>query len=382
LSLRLLLSCGEPSGDLYAGALTRELQAMAPGLVVAGLGGPHLSAAGGRLVDDYRGSAVTGLTEPLLKIPKLLGTLRKLVRLARSDRPDALVVIDFPDFNFVLARRLRKLGIPVVYYIGPQIWAWRSSRLKTMREIADRVLVIFPFEEKIYRSGGVPVEFVGHPLVDLARPSAPRSAFLLARGLSPDVPTLALLPGSRSNEVRRILPDLVEAARLVNTRVSPIQYVVARAPHLEDKLFDIVGDRLPAAVVVEGETDAALASADVAVTASGTATVQAALHDTPMVVVYRVSPLTYRLGRHLVKLDTYAMVNLIAGERIVPELIQDDLKPEVLASEVVSLLTDSARAAAVRQGLARVRSRLGGPGASRRAAEAILRVIAATKKES
>jgi lipid-A-disaccharide synthase len=375
LSLRLLLSCGEPSGDLYAGALTRELLALAPGLAVAGFGGPHLSAAGGRLVSDYRGSAVTGLTEPLTRLPKLLSTLRALVSLAKEERPDALVVIDFAEFNFALARRVRRLGIPVVYYISPQIWAWRSSRLKTIREIADRVLVIFPFEERLYREGGVPVEFVGHPLVDLARPSAPRQVFLPRLGLKVGAPTLALLPGSRANEVRRILPDLLAASRQIRDRVSDVQIVIARAPHLDDALFTAVERDLAGAVVVEGETDAVLASADVAVTASGTATVQAALHDTPMVIVYRLSPLTYRLGRRLVKVDTYGMVNLIAGERIVPELIQDDLKPDVVAAEVLSILGDASRTATIREGLARVRARLGGPGASRRAAEAILRVV-------
>jgi lipid-A-disaccharide synthase len=374
LSVSLLLSCGEASGDLYAGALTRELQRLAPGSRVTGLGGPHFAAAGGCLIEDYRGSAVTGLTEPIAKIPRLLTTLRRLIAVARSERPHALVVIDFPDFNFRLARHVKRLGIPVVYYIGPQIWAWRASRLNTMRDFADRVLVIFPFEEAIYRQGGVPVEFVGHPLVDLAQPSASRALFLRHHGLLPDAATVALLPGSRQNEVDRIFPDLIAAAREVRAAVPGAQFVVARAPRLGDELFNRLAVELPDAVVVEGDTDGVLAAADVAVTASGTATVQAALHDTPMVVVYRLSPLTYRLGRRLVRLDTFGMVNLIAGERVAPELIQDDLSPAAVAREVVSILTDPARAAGIRAGLARVRASLGAPGASRRAAEAILKV--------
>jgi lipid-A-disaccharide synthase len=376
LSPRILLSCGEPSGDVYAGALTRELRALAPAVAVAGLGARELAAAGGQLLADYRGLAVTGLTEAIAKVPRSIRLLRQLVTWAREERPNLLVAIDFPDFNFPLARRIRKLGIRVVYYVSPQIWAWRPGRLRTIREIADRVLVIFPFEEEIYRRGGVPVEFVGHPLVDLAKPSAPRDAFLRRLGLAPQAPTVAILPGSRPNEVGRILPDLIVAAERISGRVPGAQFVVARAPHLDDGLFRIVTTRgLSSAVVVEGETDAVLASADVALTASGTATVQTAIHDTPMVVVYRLSPLTYRLGRRLVKLDTFGMVNLIAGERIVPELIQDGFTPEAVADEAVSMLTDSARAARVREGLARVRARLGGPGASRRAAEAILRLI-------
>jgi lipid-A-disaccharide synthase len=374
LSVSLLLSCGEASGDLYAGALTRELHRLAPGSRIAGLGGPHFAAAGGCLIEDYRGSAVTGLTEPIAKIPRLLSTLRRLIAVARTERPHALVVIDFPDFNFWLAKHVKKLGIPVVYYIGPQIWAWRASRLNTIRDFADRVLVIFPFEEAIYRQGGVPVEFVGHPLVDLAQPSASREAFLKRLGLSSERPTVALLPGSRQNEIDRIFPDLIAAARKVAAELPGVQFVVARAPRLGDGLFNRLAAELPDAVVVEGDADGVLAAADVAVTASGTATVQAALHDTPMVVVYRLSPLTYRLGRRLVRLDTFGMVNLIAGERVAPELIQDDLSPAAVAREVVSLLTDPQRASRIRQGLARVRAQLGAPGASRRAAEAILKV--------
>ncbi|MBI4487277.1 MAG: lipid-A-disaccharide synthase, partial [Acidobacteria bacterium] len=264
------------------------------------------------------------------------------------------------------------------YYISPQIWAWRAGRLKTIREIADRVLVIFPFEEPMYRDGGVPVEFVGHPLIDLATPSAPREPFLRAHGLSPDAPAVAILPGSRPNEVRRILPDLIGAAELIRARVPAAQFVVARAPNLDDHLFDVARRAGAPMTVIEGDTDAILASAQVVLTASGTATVQTALHDTPMVIVYRLSPLTYRIGRRLVRIDTVGMVNLIAGEKIVPELIQDAFTPEAVAREAISMLTDSARVSRIREGLARVRARLGGPGASRRAAEAILRVVGAT----
>ena len=365
-----MVSCGEASGDLYAGALARELRAIDPGVDIAGLGGPQLAAAGGRLIADYRGLSVTGLTEAIMVIPRSWAALRQLTASARAERPDALVAIDFPDFNFPLARHLKGLGVPVVYYISPQIWAWRAGRLKAIRAIADLVLVIFPFEEKIYRDGGVPVEFVGHPLVDLAKAGQTRERFLRRLGLTPAQPTIALLPGSRPNEVNRILPDLLASAKLIRSRVAGAQFVIARAPNLDDRLFAEAGD----AAVVEGETDDVLAAADVALTASGTATVQTAIHDTPMVIVYRVSPLTYILGRRLVTVSTFGMVNLIAGETIVPELIQDAFTPAKVADEAVSLLTDRGRIAAVREGLARVRARLGGPGASRRAAEAVLRI--------
>ena len=377
MSARLLLSCGEASGDLYAGALTRELLAIDPTLSISGLGGPQFAAAGGRLVDDYREISVTGLTEWIPKLPRLLAARRRLVAAAEAERPDALVLIDFSGFNFRLAPAIKRLGVPVIYYISPQIWASRPGRLATIRAIADRVLVIFPFEAAIYEKGGVPVEFVGHPLIDLAKPSATREAFLLGLGLTPSAPTVAILPGSRPNEVSRILPDLAAAARLIGREVAAAQFVVARAPHLDAQLFDAVrtDDRGPRFTLVEGDTDTVLASADVALTASGTATVQAALHDTPMVIVYRMAPLSYQLARRVVSLDTIGMVNLIAGETIAPEFIQDAFTPEAVAREAISMLTDRDRAARIRARLAIVRERLGGPGASRRAAEAILRMV-------
>ncbi len=383
LSLRILLSCGEPSGDLYAGALTRELRSLAPGIAISGLGGPQFAAAGGTLVEDYRGLAVTGLTEAIAKLPRSRAAIGRLAHRARVDRVDAIVLIDFPDFNFQLARRIKPLGIPIVYYISPQIWAWRAGRLKTMRAIADRVLVIFPFEEQMYRDGGVPVEFVGHPLVDLVSTSAPRDVFLRSIGRDPHAPTVAILPGSRVNEVRHTLADLAAAADIIAARIPGAQFVVARAPGLDDRLFDVLRRRPVANVsIVEGDTDTVLAASDVALTASGTATVQTALHDVPMVIVYRLSALTFRIVRRLVKVDAIGMVNLIAGERIVPELIQDQFTPEAVAAEAVSMLTDRARAAAIRAGLARVRERLGGSGASRRAAEAIVQVAAARQATS
>jgi lipid-A-disaccharide synthase len=375
LTLRVLLSCGEPSGDLYAGALTRELRALAPDIDVFGLGGPQFTAAGGRAIADFRGLAVTGLTDPIAKIPQLAAARRRLLASARAARPDVFVAIDFWGFNYRLARDLARRGIPVVYYISPQLWATRPWRMKTMRQVATRVLVIFPFEEAIYREAGVPVEFVGHPLVDLAIASQLRSDFLAGRGLPASAPTVGILPGSRPSEVARILPDLVGAATRIRAQVPGAQFIVARAPNLNDALFDVLRDgQLPRTVIVEADTDTVLASCDVALTASGTATVQAALHDTPMVIVYRVSPWTYRLGRHLLNVSTFGMVNLIAGRKIVPELIQDAFTPEAVAAEAVSMLTDPARAAHIREGLRDVCERLGGGGASRRAAQAIMRV--------
>jgi lipid-A-disaccharide synthase len=319
--------------------------------------------------------SVTGLSEVARVLPRVYATYRRLVDDAAATRPDVFVAIDFPDFNFILARALGKLGVPVVYYISPQLWAWRRGRLKTMKRVADRVLVIFPFEAPFYEAEGVPVTFVGHPLLELTPAPEAREPFLRGHGLDPARPVVALLPGSRRNELRAILPDLVRTAGVIARRLPAAQFLIARAPHLDEELLAPLADwpdGAPRPVVVEGQTDAVLASADVAVLASGTVTVQAALHGCPMVIVYRVGPITYRLGKPLLHVDTYGMVNLVAGSRVVPELIQDDFTPEAAATEALKVLLDPAHAAKVKADLAAVRGRLGTAGATRRAAEAVI----------
>jgi lipid-A-disaccharide synthase len=376
----VLISCGEPSGDLYAGALVRELRALEPDVGVTGFGGAHLAAAGARLIGDYHGLAVTGLVEVVKVLPRVWAMYRRLLAAAEREPPDVFVAIDFPDFNFRLGRALKQRGIPVVYYIAPQLWAWRPGRLKTMRRFVDRVLVIFPFETGVYAGAGVPVEFVGHPLVDLLESPPPRDAFLRACDLDPARRTVALLPGSRANEVRQLLRLQLAAAERLTAQLAGTQFVVARAPGLDDEAFACVAESRAQGVsvaVVLGATDAAIASADAVVTASGTATIQTALHDRPMVIVYRLSPWTYRLGVRFVHVDTYGMVNLVGGRRIVSELIQDACTPEAIAAETLRLLTDAAQVATMRSGLAEVRARLGGRGASRRAAAAVLQVAQA-----
>jgi lipid-A-disaccharide synthase len=372
--MRIMISCGEPSGDLYAGALVSEILRRQPAAEVLGLGGQQFAAAGGRLVGDFHGLSVTGLTEAVRVLPRSAAMLRRLTAAAREQRPDVFVAIDFPDFNFRLMSALRRLGIPVVYYISPQLWAWRAGRMRTMKRIVSRVLVIFPFEEELYRTKGVPVEFVGHPLVDLVRVRTPRAMLLREHKLEPTAPTVALLPGSRPNELQRIVPGLAQSIALIRAQVPGVQFLVAAAPGLPDSLFArLVNADAPVSVVRE-RTDDVLAASDVVITASGTATVQAALHERPMVVVYKVSPLTFRFAKPLVRVDTFAMANLVAGRRIVPELIQEDFTPAAVAREAVRFMTDAALYARTSDELRRVREKLGEPGASGRAADAVLAV--------
>jgi lipid-A-disaccharide synthase len=379
-----MISCGEPSGDLYAAALAREIRTLDPSAIITGFGSDKLRAAGATLVSDFSGLSVTGLLEVVRLLPKTYATYRQLVAHAREHRPDVFVAIDFPDFNFRLAATVRALGVPVVYYISPQLWAWRPGRMQTMRRIADKVLVIFPFEEAIYQQAGVPVQWVGHPLLDAPSQIEPRDRFVREHGLDPSKRIVALLPGSRRNELREILPDLIESARLIARAVPGVQFVLARAPHLTDDVFEPLRARagdVPV-TVIEGSADRLLASADLALVASGTITVQAALHECPMVVVYRLSPMTYRLGRPFVRVDMFAMANLVAGRRVVPELIQDDFTPQAVAREALAILRDPVHAARVRDGLRDVRHKLGPPGASRRAAESVLAVATRVRAET
>ncbi len=371
-----MISCGEPSGDVYAGALAREILQIDPATVITGFGSEQLRRAGARLVADFEGLSVTGLLEVARVLPRTYGVYRRMVADATAVKPDVFVAVDYPDFNFRLAHAMRKLGVPVVYYISPQLWAWRPGRMKTMQRIADRVLVIFPFEEEIYQRAGVPVEWVGHPLLDSTTAPEPRGAFLARLGLDPARPVVALLPGSRINEVRAILPGLLDAARIIHGRLPAAQFLLARAPHLPDELFASPGQHGLSITTIENATDGVLASADVALLASGTVTVQAALAECPMVVVYRLSSLTYRLGRPFVRVNTFAMANLVAGEEVVPELMQDDFTPEAVARHAVDILEDPRRAEAMRAGLKMVKAKLGTPGASRRAAAAVMAVAA------
>ena len=388
--MKVMISCGEASGDLYAGALVTEIRRRVPAADVFGFGGDRMKAAGARLLGDFSGPTVTGLTEAVRVLPRSYSRLRRLVRAAGELEPDVFVAIDFPDFNFRLMAAMRDLGIPVVYYVSPQLWAWRPRRMETMKKYVDKVLVIFPFEAPLYEAAGVPVEFVGHPLVELAPAGQPRSAFLRDRGLVPDAPTVALLPGSRPNELHRIAPTMVAAMPLIRARIRDVQFLVACAPNLPDVLFAPFLTGLPKGrtphtsppVLAHDRTDDVLASCDVVITASGTATVQAALHERPMVVVYKLSPLTYRLGKPFVNVDTYAMPNLVAGRHVVPELIQSDFTPERVAEETVLFLNDRERHARTREALRRVREKLGTPGASGRAADAILAVAKAGAKSA
>jgi lipid-A-disaccharide synthase len=371
---RLLISCGEPSGDLYAGELVRHLRPHAPGLDVFGLGGDHLEAEGAVLLAHVRDVAVVGLFEVLRHLRRLRGLFRSLLAEADRARPALAVLVDYPDFNLRLARKLRDRGVPVAYYVSPQVWAWRRGRLRAIRETVAHMIVIFPFEEALYREAGVPVTFVGHPLVDLVEPAPDPAAFRRAAGRDPARPLLAVLPGSRPQEVRHNIPPLAGALRLLVARRPDVQLALAVAPGLDPAVLGRSLAGLPV-VAVRGQTHALMGTATLGLVASGTATVEAAILEMPMVVVYRLSPVTYALGRPFVRVPHYAMANLIAGREVVKELIQKNFSAESVAAEALSLLDDPARRDRQKRDLGEVRQALGAPGASGRAAGVVADLI-------
>ena len=374
---RLLVSCGEPSGDLYAADLVRHLRARSEApLDVFGLGGDRLLAEGARLLGHVRELAVVGLWEVVSHLPRFRRIFRRLLAEVDARRPDLAVLVDYPDFNLRLARALHDRGVRVVYYVSPQVWAWRKHRLRAIRARVAHMIVIFPFEAKVYDDASVPVTFVGHPLIDLVAPARDRVGFLAAHGLDAGRPVIAILPGSRRKEIAHNLPALAGAVRLLADRRPDLQFVAAVAPSID--AGDLRAGLPPRVVLVDGQTHEALAAAAVAVVASGTATVEAALLGTPMVVVYRLSAVTYSLGRRFVKVPHVAMANLIAERRIVPELIQGDFTPEKVTDEVLALLGPAGDA--MREALADVRRRLGAPGASGRAAEVVARLMGGQEK--
>lgn len=372
-SRRLLVVAGEASGDLYAGDMVRELRRSIPDLAVYGMGGDRLADAGAELLAHIRDSAVVGLLEVLSHLSHLRGIYKRILARIDAEKPDAAVLVDYPDFNLRLAEDLKKRGIPVIYYVSPQLWAWRGGRIKKIARTVSHMIVIFPFEAPLYEAAGVRVTFVGHPLVDLVRAPTNAAAFRAANGLAPDRRIIALLPGSRPKEVQHNLPTLLEAADVLATRAD-VQFLIAEAPHVDTVVRELAA-RHPVRIV-SGQTHAALAVSSLALVASGTATVETALLDVPMVVVYRLSPLTYTLGRPLVRVPHYAMVNLIADAPVVPELIQADFTAERVVAEARRLLDSPVAVDRMRAALAEVRGKLGAPGASARAAAIVAGVLA------
>ena len=373
MTTTLLLSAGEASGDMYAARLATALQQRAD-VKLFGMGGPQMRAAGVEIVTDYSEVSVVGITEILSHLPSLLRAMRRLVSEAERRKPAFAILTDFPGFHLRLARKLKFRGIKNVYYICPQFWAWRPWRVRIVRRRFAQALCIFPFEENFYGDAGVPVKFIGHPLVGAVHASQSREEFCRQHNLDPQKQILTILPGSRAAELRQHLPILREAAQRIHAECAP-QFVVAAAQGSNAELLRQISSPEISLRIITGQTYDALAAGDAAIVSSGTATIEAALLDVPMVVIYRVTPLTALLAKPLVRTRFFSMVNLIAGKLAVPELIQNDFTPDRVTTEALRLLGDPSARTAIRADLAEVRRRLGPPGAIDRAADAILELV-------
>ena len=377
--MKLLVSAGEASGDQYAAQLVEALKQRWEEAEFFGCAGPKLRAAGVRPVVEGERLAVVGLVEVLAHIPRVYGDFRRLCAAAEAERPQLALLTDSPDFHLRLAKKLRRLGIPVVYLVAPQVWAWRGWRVRLMRRVITRLLCIFPFEEAFFRRQGVPATYIGHPLAGRLAPSLGRVDFFRKHRLAAERPLIAVLPGSRRGEAARHLPILLEAVKQLNAWRA-MNFVLAASPTTGEAFYmrRIGGAGIK---IVEGETCNLLAHADLSLVASGTATVEAALLGAPMVTFYRVHPLTWRLGKWFVRTPYYSMVNLLAERKIVPELIQSECTASTLAGEARRLLEEPARIARMRLDLAEVSRRLaGGEQAMERAADVIEEVLGLTRE--
>jgi lipid-A-disaccharide synthase len=370
----LLISAGEASGDMYAARLATALRARAD-VRLFGMGGPSMREAGVDTVVDSADVALVGLLEVARKMPALNRAWRTLLRETRRRKPALAILTDFPGFHLHLSRALKRMGVRNVYFVCPQFWAWRPRRVNLVCRRFVRGLCIFPFEVDFFRKAGVPTDWIGHPLVDQVHATMTRAEFAARYNLNPQQLIVALLPGSRPGELAQHLPVLMDAAALMQ-KSGQRQFVLAAAPGLAQAVSPLLRNDVPI-TIVENATYNALAAADVAIVSSGTATVEAALIGVPMVVIYRVAPLTAWIARRLVRTPFFAMVNLIAEKRIVPELIQDDFTPERVAAEAERMLGSPQARAEMRNDLAIVRDRLGPPGAIERAADIIVQMIGA-----
>lgn len=349
---RIFLSAGEPSGDLHGARVAEALTRRFPGARLVGLGGDRMQAQGVELVAHVDQLAVMGFIEVVRHLPYFIGLMRRVKARIAEEPPDLVLPIDYPGFNMRLARHARGLGIPVLYYIAPQVWAWHRSRMQHLARDTDRLAVILPFEEAVFRDAGAKAVFVGHPLAERPAAVVGRDVLMAALGLRPEAPVLALFPGSREQEVARQLSTFVAAARAVRAHMPEVQPVLAASPAVRPSLYQ----RAPFPVTQDNAS--LLRHARAALVKSGTSTLQAALAGTPLVVTYRVHPLTWFMAQRLVDVPHVGLVNLVAGERVAPELLQHDATPERLASALLPLLADTPERAAALEGLARVQAAL------------------------
>lgn len=393
--MQVFVIAGEASGDLHGSNLIYALKSRLPQAKFVGIGGPKMEEAGLELLFPSSDLAVVGVVEVIGHIRPILKAFGRTTAWLRKERPDLLILIDYPEFNLQVASRAKRLGIPIFYYISPQVWAWRQGRVKKLRRLVDRMAVILPFEKAFFRSHGMEATFVGHPLLDVVKAEVSKTEFCREAGLNPERPVVGLVPGSRKSEVSRLFPVMAGAAERIFQDRQDIQFIVPLAPSLDPGILESFNHRItklittdprrqpqtdkslnhPIIQVVKGQTYDAVAASDLILAASGTVTLEAAILGTPMIVTYKVSPVTYFLGRCLIRVPFAALVNLVAGRQVVTEIIQQDVTAERLSQEVLSLLRDDSGKENMIKDLKEVRNALGKSGAAERAADLAMELI-------
>lgn len=377
MTKRVMIIAGEASGDMYGAKLVEEAHRLDSSVRFFGIGGQAMRQAGVETLVDSREMAVMGFVEVVAHFGVIYRAFRLMERLLQREKPDLLILIDYPGFNLRLAGVAKKAGVKVLYFITPQVWAWHASRARKIARLVDHAAVILPFEVPIFEREGLPVTFVGHPLLEMAVPSLSRPEAQQQFGLHPEKRTIGLFPGSRRREINALLPVMLASAALLQERFGDLQFILPLASGLDRGVID--GYLSTAGVevtVVEGKNYDVIQVCDLIIAASGTVTMEIALFGVPMVIVYKVAPLTYAIGKRLVQVEHAGICNIIAGERVVPELIQHEAEPGRIVAEVESMLTDRVRSAQIREKLLAVRAKLGQPGAPARVAAIALKLMA------
>jgi len=373
---KILIAAGEASGDLHASYLVKAMRTGEPSLQFYGMGGEKLRGAGVHIIFDISELSVMGITEVISHLGHLYRVYSRLKQSLESERPDLVILIDYPDFNLRLARAAKTCNIPVLYYISPQVWAWRTSRIKQISTLVDKMIVLFPFELPLYEREGVEVSFVGHPLLDIVKVSSSKEENLKRFGLDEQKTTIGLLPGSRLSEVKKILPPMLEAAYKLDTCFNNLQFILPVAPGLKKEEVVKITERTTVPItVVDNSIYEVIDCSHLVMVASGTATLETALLSTPMVIIYKMSLVSYLIGKALVKVPCVGMANIIAGKKVVPELIQGEATAENIASHVTRMLEDTRYHQQMREELSSLRKKLGEPGASMRAAQIALGML-------
>jgi lipid-A-disaccharide synthase len=373
---KVLIIAGEASGDLHGANLARELRKQEPSLVLYGVGSKNMRDAGVRMLADASDISVVGAFEALTHLGAILGVFNRLKGFLKQERPELLILIDFPEFNIRLGKAAKKLGIPVLYYISPQVWAWRKGRVKIIAGLVKTMIVVFPFEKEIYEKAGVDVRYVGHPLTDVVQSALSQAEARMQLGLAIDKRTIALLPGSRIKEITYLLPDMLTAAGILKERFQDLQFVLPVAHTLSESFIRKFTDANTVPVkLVDGRVYDALRASDAAIVTSGTATLETGLMAVPMIIVYRFSSLSYLIGRMLVYVQQIGLVNIVAGKRVVPELVQHASTPGNMANAMTKILGDPATYQQMRNDLAGIRTLLGEGGTSSRVASVVLDVL-------